>query len=401
MLDENMLENLYHTICQNIHWISQHSQQHGNFTSKKNDQLLQNFVNELICYAELKLCSDIHIEPQENFIRIRLRLDGVLSEQFQLPKFIFEQLCCKIKILANMNIAQTRLPQDGKFIFDGKNSLKTHIRISTCPTIHGEKIVLRLLNDNKTALDLDTLGMSTQQLILFKQVILNPYGLILITGPTGSGKTSTLYATLNQINATTKNVITLEDPVEVSLPGINQIHVKNELSFAVLLRAILRQDPDIIMIGEIRDEETARIAIQAANTGHLVFATLHTNNCIETINRLIHMKTDKNDLIACLRLIMSQRLLRKKCLSCSNANQKICSCSDGYAGRVGVFEMLNFNEELKQYLLKNTYCLEKDLIQYHQLIPIHQKALDYAKTGVTTHEEIKRVFNINDDKAVR
>lgn len=374
---------LEQAIRHNIHWLTQHAAQESHFSSKKNDQLLQNLVHDLIYFSEIKLCSDIHIEPQENFTNIRLRIDGVLEEYFQLPKFIHEQLCCKLKILANLDIAQTRLPQDGKFIFHSKHSMKVHIRMSTCPTVRGEKVVLRLLKDNKTSLDLHGLGMQSEQLAVFTQAILDPHGLVLITGPTGSGKTSTLYSALTHINTSTKNIVTIEDPVEIQILGINQININNkaELSFSSLLRSILRQDPDVIMIGEIRDEETARIAIQAASTGHLVLATLHTNNCIETLHRLKQMNIDQNELIACLRLIVSQRLFRKK-------------CNDGYLGRFGIFELLSFTQDLKNDLMKHSYCSELDLIKHHRFLPLHQQVLECIHLGMTTSEEAKRVLNL-------
>lgn len=390
-----MLENIHANISRNIHWLNQHADQNCTFSSKKNDQLLQNLVDDLMHFSELKMCSDIHIEPQEKTIKIRLRIDGVLSEHFQLPKFIHEQLCCKFKILANMNISQTRMPQDGKFIFYFKNGLNMHIRISTCPTVRGEKIVLRLLKDNKKSLDINALGMDAKQLSLFIKSISNPYGLILITGPTGSGKTSTLYSALNYVNSNMKNIITIEDPVEINLLGINQINVSAELGFPQILRTILRQDPDIIMIGEIRDDETAQIAIQAANTGHLVFSTLHTNNCIESINRLKQMNINRKDLISCLKLIISQRLFRKKCTLCHNDMDTQCNCVDGYSGRLGVFEILDFNEALKADIMLDDYCNEKQLIQNHQFISIQQQATRYAQQKITTIDEINRVLNLS------
>lgn len=390
-----MIENLALNIHNTIRWLAQHAKTGCEFSTKKNDQLLQNLINDLIYFSESKASSDIHIEPQENTIRIRLRVDGVLSEHFQLPKFILDQLNCKLKIMANIDIAQTRLPQDGKFIFHAKNGIKTHIRISTCPMIRGEKIVLRLLKDNQSALNLNSLGMNAQQLSLFTHAIANPHGLILITGPTGSGKTSTLYSALSHMNTNEKNIITIEDPVEVQLAGVNQINInlKADLSFASALRAILRQDPDVIMIGEIRDEETANIAIKAANTGHLVLATLHTNNCIETINRLRQMSIDQNEFISSLRLIMAQRLLRKKCLHC-NGQQNQCHCVNGYSGRLGIFEMLSFSESLTTYFMHNNFCNETDLIKLHDFIPLNQQALSYIKQNATTSEEVKRTLNL-------
>ncbi len=392
-----MMENLRISINNTIHWLTGHPQQENDFSSKKNDQLLKNLVNDLINYSELKLSSDIHLEPQENSIRIRLRIDGVLSEHFQAPKYMYKQLCCKLKILSNIDISQTRLPQDGKFIFHSNRNLKMHIRISTCPTILGEKIVLRLLKDNKNTLNLNFLGMNSKQLEDFSQAVSDPHGLVLITGPTGSGKTSTLYSALSYINAGTKNIVTIEDPVEINIPGVNQINInlKADLTFSSALRSILRQDPDVIMIGEIRDEETAQIAIQAANTGHLVLATLHTNNCIETVNRLKQMNINQNEFISCLRLIVSQRLLRKKCAKCRQNNIRYeCECTDGYHGRVGIFETLSFNESLKSYMIQNPYCNEINLTDFHQFAPLRQQALECISQKITSNEEVKRVLNI-------
>lgn len=392
-----MLKNLHHNIHHAIHWLTEHEKRGGEFSIKKNDQLLQNIVSDIINFAELKMSSDIHIEPQENNIRIRLRIDGVLSEHFQLPKFILDQLNCKLKIMANLDIAQNRLPQDGKIIFYMKNGVKSHIRISTCPTVRGEKIVLRLLKDSQNALSLNLLGMQAQQLTLFTHAISEPHGLILITGPTGSGKTSTLYSTLKHLTNNEKNIITIEDPVEVQLHGINQINInlKAELTFSSVLKSILRQDPDVIMIGEIRDEETAQIAINAANTGHLVLATLHTNNCIETIGRLRQMNIDQNELASCLKLIVAQRLLRKKCVKCNyHNNEYSCDCVDGYRGRHGIFELLYFNEQLKLLIIKNPYCTEADLSRLSTFSSLHQEALNCIKSGITTEKEVKRVLNI-------
>jgi len=392
-----MTENLRNKINHHIQWLTNHSHQDNAFSSKKNDQLLQNLVNDLLLFSTKKMSSDIHLEPQENTIRIRLRVDGVLSEHFILPKYIHNQLCCKLKIMANIDIAQTRQPQDGKFIFHSDNSLRIHIRISTCPTVRGEKIVLRLLKDNQHAPALNSLGMNLQQLDIFTQAISNPHGLILITGPTGSGKTSTLYSAISHINTEAKNVITIEDPVEVQISGVNQINInlKADLSFSSALRSILRQDPDVIMIGEIRDEETAKIAIKAANTGHLVLATLHTNNCIETINRLSQMNLDRSEFISCLNIIISQRLLRKKCPYCTHDKIKLnCECTNGYFGRHGIFEMLSLSESLKNYIINNPYCKESDITQSYQFISLHQQALSCVREGTATFEEVKRVFNL-------
>jgi len=391
-----MQKKIHEQIKEKIDRLNQSTTQYCQFSSQKNDHLLQEIIHDIVIFSEMTSSSDIHIEPQKNNIRIRLRIDGVLSEQFYIPKFIQEQLCSKLKILANLNITQTRLPQDGKFIVELKNSIKIHIRISTCPTIYGEKIVLRLLQDTALFLTLNDLGIIENELEILKNALAYPSGLILVTGPTGSGKTSTLYAALDYLNNSMKNIITVEDPVEIQLAGINQISVNTDLNFEIILRSILRQDPDIIMIGEIRDQKTAEIAIQAANTGHLVLSTLHTNSCIETINRLRQMNIQENDLIACLKLIVSQRLLRKKCTICSEKKISVhCECEAGYKGRFGLFEILNFDEKLKKYMSQNKIYDENSLIAINKFSPIQKQARLMVKKGITTEEELKRVFNIS------
>lgn len=390
-----MQKKIHEQIQQKIDRLNQSATQHCQFSSQKNDHLLQEIINDILTFSEMTSASDVHIEPQKNNIRIRFRIDGVLSEQFHIPKFIQEQLCSKLKILANLNITQTRFPQDGKFIAQSNNSVKIHIRISTCPTIYGEKIVLRLLHDTAMFLTLNDLGIIDNELENLKNALAYPSGLILVTGPTGSGKTSTLYAALDHLNHCMKNIITIEDPVEIQLEGVNQISVNSDLTFEIILRSILRQDPDIIMIGEIRDQKTAEIAIQAANTGHLVLSTLHTNNCIETINRLKQMNIQEHDLISCLRLIVSQRLLRKKCAICATKKSSMdCHCEGGYKGRFGLFEILNFDEKLKKYISQNKIYDENSLIAVNQFSPIEIQARLMVKKDMTTEEEVKRVFNI-------
>jgi type II secretory ATPase GspE/PulE/Tfp pilus assembly ATPase PilB-like protein len=272
--------------------------------------------------------SDIHLEPREEFLRLRCRVDGLLQEAPPIPKASQAALTSRIKVLFNLDIAETRIPQDGRINLKiGKNIID--IRLSTLPQLHGEKIVLRLLNRSQIHLPLEELGMEKEDLDLYKKMIAKKNGMILVTGPTGSGKTTTLYATLSSLNSREINITTIEDPVEYQLVGINQVPVnpKVGLTFARGLRAILRQDPDIIMVGEIRDLETAKIAVQAALTGHLVLSTLHTNDAASAINRLIDMGVERYLVEATVIGVVCQRLVRKKSHS-------------GFKGRTGIYELM-------------------------------------------------------------
>jgi type II secretory ATPase GspE/PulE/Tfp pilus assembly ATPase PilB-like protein len=272
--------------------------------------------------------SDIHFEPREEYLRVRYRVDGLLQDDEPLPKTKQATLISRIKVLVNLDIAESRIPQDGRTNLKiSKNTID--LRVSTIPTLHGEKVVMRLLNRSHAHLSLEDLGMQKEDLELYKKIISKRNGIILVTGPTGSGKTTTLYATLSTLNAKEVNIMTIEDPVEYQLPGINQIQVnqKSGLTFARGLRSILRQDPDIIMVGEIRDLETAKIAVQSALTGHLVFSTLHTNDSASTGTRLIDMGIDRYLVEASVIGIVAQRLVRKL-------------TPDGLKGRTGIYEMM-------------------------------------------------------------
>ena len=274
-------------------------------------------VNNYINYAKETGASDIHFEPTKNNFIVRFRIDGILHEIDKLSKKVQPAITSRIKLIANMNIAESRIPQDGRILIQEEDE-NLDIRVSSVPTIFGESIVLRLLSKEKSLLNLEVLGMNNDHLKIFKQLIRKPYGLILVTGPTGSGKTTTLYAALNDINTPDKKIITVEDPVEYQLEGINQIQVKPEigLNFANILRSILRQDPDIILVGEIRDSETAKIAIQSSLTGHLVFSTLHTNDAIGAFSRLKDLGVENFLLSSAVIASMAQRLVRKICPYC-------------------------------------------------------------------------------------
>lgn len=319
--------------------------------------------------------SDIHIEPFENTLKIRMRIDGYLKEIYSYPINIHMQLVTVIKLLAGIDIAEKRLPQDGR-IDKNINGEIIDLRISTIPTIHGEKAVIRLLNRNKFLRNKEELGFSEKAINKINKMIHNMSGILLITGPTGSGKTTTLYSILNDFKSMDKNIVTIEDPVEYKIEGINQIplNTKIGLDFASGLRAILRQDPDIIMVGEIRDIETAKIAMRAASTGHLVISTMHTNNAVEAINRLLDMDIPRYLIASCLKGIVSQRLVRRVCKNCSietiidkefasnlkmELNTKVklekgCNeCSNtGYKGRIALNEVVEINKYLRQAIIE-------------------------------------------------
>lgn len=351
-------------------------------------QSISNILDKILEKAVLEKASDIHLEPQEEHLLIRFRIDGVLRGIETLNKTAASQLISRIKILVNLDIAEKRLPQDGR-TFISINSQKLDLRISTLPTIHGEKTVIRILNRQDLLLSIEELGMEKEDLSAYLSLISRKNGIILVVGPTGSGKTTTLYATLSRLNTREVNITTIEDPIEYQLHGINQIQVnpKTGLTFPKGLRAILRQDPDIIMIGEIRDKESAQISIQAALTGHLVLSTLHTNDAISSITRLLDMGIEpfliSSTLIGCI----SQRLLRKKCLPC-----ELCDHT-GYRGRIAIFEILKIDEQLR-VLIEEKATKEK-IIQW--TAKNHKNSLFEAgarkvKDKITDEAELNRVL---------
>ena len=259
--------------------------------------------------------SDIHFEPFSDHYRVRMRIDGILHTITNPSIHLANAIASRLKVMSDLDISERRLPQDGRFTFQSSTSVSRDCRINCCPTLFGEKLVVRLLNPNKSLMDIDKLGLEKQDQKKLMTAIHQPQGLVLVTGPTGSGKTVTLYTTLNLLNAESKNISTIEEPVEIQLKGINQVHVNHKagLDFSTALRAFLRQDPDIIMVGEIRDKETASMAIRAAQTGHLVLSTLHTNSAAETLTRLINMEIAPFNIASSVSLIIAQRLIRKLC----------------------------------------------------------------------------------------
>lgn len=368
------------------------------------DEMVVEFVDQLFQDANRNHISDIHLEPYEAYYRIRFRRDGLLYEVSTIPCQLAMRVIARIKIMANLNIAERRLPQDGRIQYHRANYID--LRVNVCPTVLGEKIVLRILDMQQISLDLHQLGLIEEQKALLLHKLSLPQGLILVTGPTGSGKTITLYSTLHYLNRIEKNIFSVEDPVEIKLPGINQVNVnpKIGLDFSTVLRTFLRQDPNIIMIGEIRDKETAGIALQAAETGHLVLSTLHTNNTLETLARLESMDLNHHHLMNTLSLIMAQRLVRKLCAHCKEPEQNShlpfdsykaigCKhCHQGYAGRIGVFELLPITETVVQaWTNKKTTMDIMPLLKQENWMPIWEAGLEKVRLGLTSVAELRRV----------
>jgi len=377
------------------------------------------FVNSLLVQSIQERASDIHIEPQENNLRIRLRIDGMLREFPPANRRLQAGVIARIKILADLDIAERRIPQDGrvKFKIMGRS---VDVRCSTIPGIYGEKIVMRILDQGSTSLNLDDLGFEEDKLTLLKEKSNAANGMILVTGPTGSGKTTTLYSVLNYVNSPQLNIITVEDPVEYRLDGINQVQARPNvgLTFASALRSILRQDPDIVMVGEIRDLETAEIAIKAALTGHMVLSTLHTNNAVATIIRLLNMGIDKYLIVSSVSVIVAQRLVRRVCSGCREPLEptediklfmdrqgfditnstfykgkgcKQCSGS-GFWGRMGIHEILFMDARIKELIINDASEMEiRQAAKEAGTATLFEEGLMRAEKGLTTLEEIIRV----------
>ena len=381
------------------------------------DSPIVRLVNQIIANAVAQRASDIHFDPQETELKVRYRIDGVLSDERSLPKNMQNIITARVKIMGSLNITENRIPQDGR-IKSIINFKPIDIRLSTLPTIYGEKIVMRVLDLSSALNDLDALGFSATNFKKFQKMLQKPNGIVLITGPTGSGKSSTLYAALNHLNNEEVNIITVEDPVEYQLAGINQIQVREEvgLSFAAGLRSILRQDPDVIMIGEIRDMETAQIAIRSSLTGHLVLSTLHTNSAVESISRLTDMGVEPFLLSPSLVGVIAQRLVRRVCRDCGEKRapneyeQRIfaqnnieisevtrgkgCpSCNHtGYRGRLAIHEVLVIDDSIKAHILLKSGSMEirKEAREqgYHTLL---EDGLVKVIDGLTTIQEVLRV----------
>ncbi len=384
----------------------------------QDDSPVSRFINQILLDAVRKGASDIHFEPYESHYRIRLRCDGILVETQQPASHLSRRLAARIKILSKLDIAERRLPQDGRIKLRLDADTAIDMRVSTLPTLWGEKIVLRLLDSSAANLNIDKLGYNEQQKQLYLAALTKPQGMILMTGPTGSGKTVSLYTGLRILNTEQVNISTAEDPVEINLPGINQVQVQPKIGFgfAQALRSFLRQDPDVVMVGEIRDLETAEIAIKAAQTGHLVLSTLHTNSAAETVIRLANMGIEPFNLASSLSLIIAQRLARRLCPHCKvaimppaalqqqfgllaedavyEAHPSGCTeCTNGYSGRVGIYEVMAFHPALTDAVMQRASIHQIETIaQQHGMQPLLQSGIEKLRAGITSFSELQRVL---------
>ncbi|WP_158107764.1 type IV-A pilus assembly ATPase PilB [Vibrio furnissii] len=384
----------------------------------QDDSPVSRFINQILLDAVRKGASDIHFEPYESHYRIRLRCDGILVETQQPASHLSRRLAARIKILSKLDIAERRLPQDGRIKLRLDADTAIDMRVSTLPTLWGEKIVLRLLDSSAANLNIDKLGYNEQQKQLYLAALTKPQGMILMTGPTGSGKTVSLYTGLRILNTEQVNISTAEDPVEINLPGINQVQVQPKIGFgfAQALRSFLRQDPDVVMVGEIRDLETAEIAIKAAQTGHLVLSTLHTNSAAETVIRLANMGIEPFNLASSLSLIIAQRLARRLCPHCKvaitppaalqqqfgllaedavyEAHPSGCTeCTNGYSGRVGIYEVMAFHPALADAVMQRASIHQIETIaQQHGMQPLLQSGIEKLRAGITSFSELQRVL---------
>jgi type IV pilus assembly protein PilB len=384
------------------------------------DAPIVRFVNKLLLDAIRRGASDIHFEPYEKMYRIRLRIDGILKEVAQPPVQLAMKLSARLKVMSRLDIAERRVPQDGRIKMKLSKTRAIDFRVSTCPTLFGEKIVCRILDPSSAMLGIDSLGYEPFQREIYLKNLAKPQGMILVTGPTGSGKTVSLYTGLNILNREDTNISTAEDPAEINLPGVNQVNVNNKvgLTFAAALRAFLRQDPDVVMVGEIRDLETAEIAIKAAQTGHLVMSTLHTNDAPQTLTRLIDMGVKPYAIATSVSLIIAQRLARRLCSQCKaivdvpaeallkegfqeadvRAGIKIyaakgCSaCSDGYKGRCGIYQVMPVTEALGRIIMEGGNAIDiADQAAKEGVWDLRRAGLEKVKQGMTSIEEVNSV----------
>ena len=390
------------------------------FTKLADDAPVVKFVNKVMFDAIKQGASDIHFEPYEREYRVRVRSDGVLQEIVRPPKGLAPRLSARLKVMARLDISERRAPQDGRIQLKLSKNRSIDFRVSTLPTLFGEKIVLRILDPGSARMGVDALGYEADQKALYLEALAKPQGMILVTGPTGSGKTVSLYTGLDILNEPERNISTAEDPVEINMEGINQVHVnaKVGLDFAQVLRSFLRQDPDVLMVGEIRDLETAEIAIKAAQTGHLVLSTVHTNSAPETINRLLNMGVPAYNIASSLTLIIAQRLARRLCKYCAEPETSVpeaalkelgftddilktatinkpvgCKqCRKGYSGRVGVYEVVKVNKDIAGTILNgaNVFELEK-VVRAAGFYDLRTAALKKCAAGIISLEEVNRV----------
>ena len=387
--------------------------------SDADDAPVVRFINQVILQAINRGASDIHFEPYEKIYRVRFRQDGMLDEIYKPPVTMAPRLAARLKIMAQLDIAERRVPQDGRLKLYLTKQRAIDFRVNTMPTLWGEKVVLRLLDPSSAQMGIDALGYEEHQKGLFLKAIHKPQGMVLVTGPTGSGKTVSLYTALNILNTAEVNISTAEDPVEINLPGINQVNVnpKVGMTFASALRAFLRQDPDIVMVGEIRDLETAEIAIKAAQTGHMVLSTLHTNSAPQTLNRLMNMGVAAYNIASSVTLIIAQRLGRRLCANCKEEihippeelihqgfredelktltiyKAAGCDqCNRGYKGRVGIYEVMPLSEEMGRIIMEGGNSIQiADQARREGVNDLRQSGLNKVRLGMTSLEEINRV----------
>lgn len=418
--DSSSFKELLDTDLENID-IKTGEEENGNdqTSSDVDDAPIVRFVNKILLDAIKKGASDIHIEPYEKIFRIRFRQDGMLHEVASPPANLASRMSARLKVMSRMDIAERRVPQDGRIKMALSRNRAIDFRVNTCPTLFGEKIVLRILDPNNATLGIEKLGFEPEQREAFLKNIVKPYGMILVTGPTGSGKTVTLYTALNILNQPDINISTAEDPVEITVQGINQVNVnpKTGLTFAEALRAFLRQDPDVIMVGEIRDLETAEIAVKAAQTGHMVLSTLHTNDAPQTLNRLMQMGIPPFNIASSILLILAQRLARRLCEHCKREEVlppevlldagfkehelgtfKVygpvgCEkCTKGYKGRVGIYQIMPISDSINKIILEGGNVRQiAEQARRDGVSDLRESGLKKIKQGITSLEEINRV----------
>ena len=392
----------------------------GAVESKGDDTPVVKFVNKMLIDAIKRGASDIHFEPYETDYRVRQRIDGILKQVAKAPVKLNMRITARLKVMAQLDIAEKRVPQDGRMKLNLSKSKQVDFRVSTLPTLFGEKVVLRILDGSAAKLGIEKLGYEADQQKLFEDAIQRPYGMVLVTGPTGSGKTVSLYTALGILNDETRNISTVEDPVEIRLPGVNQVqqNVKRGMTFAAALRSFLRQDPDIIMVGEIRDLETAEIAVKAAQTGHMVLSTLHTNDAPQTIARLMNMGIAPYNIISSVTLVIAQRLARRLCNKCKRPVELpphallaegftqaeidegftvyeavgCDECTEGYKGRSGIYQVMPMSPEISTIVLEGGNAMQiAEAAQRAGVRDLRQSAMMKVRAGVTSLAEINRI----------
>lgn len=394
---------------------------HGASTEADVDETpIVRFVNKVMLDAINRGASDLHFEPYEKVYRVRFRMDGILKEVAAPPVTLATRIAARIKVMSQLDISERRVPQDGRMKMRISKSRAIDFRVSTCPTLFGEKIVMRILDPSSAKLGIDALGYEEDQKKLYMDALAKPYGMILVTGPTGSGKTVSLYTGLNILNTEDRNISTAEDPAEINMPGVNQVNVnpKAGLTFASALKAFLRQDPDVIMVGEIRDKDTGDIAIKAAQTGHLVLSTLHTNDAPQTLTRLVNMGVAPFNIASAVTLIIAQRLGRRLCPHCKAPAELppeallregfteedlpgltvyravgCDKCNDGYKGRVGIYQVMPISEEMGRLIMAGGNSIElADQARREGIADLHTSGLKKVKAGMLSLEELHRVI---------